>query len=387
LCCELRLERRAFQKRSFWTWIVLAFLIGLLIGAIFGVTMGLQISSYGAGAIELTMIYGSEKQSWIEEVTPLFLDWWKNTYPNRRLVIHPTPMGSRESLTQIISGSIKPVIWSPASSIWIPLANWYWQQEYGVGQILIRNYTSLVHSPIVLVTWEKYAEKYNITGFQSLYDLSRSPEGGTLLYAHTDPQRSNSGFMATVLEIAVAAGVSTEDLKYDDLTRDEVKGWLSEIESRVVLYGESTGFLMAQMVDAGPSGLNVVAVYENLVLEKNLGGEPQARWGQRLIAVYPEEGTLSSDHPFCVLNAPWVSEEQRWASEVFLRFLLSGDIQAKAIKQGFRPESTIVELDPSIFNEAYGIMYEIPCRMLKPPTDSEVLWHITDLWLVCRAGI
>jgi len=349
--------------------------------------MGLQIGSYGAGAIELTMIYGSEKQSWIEEVTPLFLDWWKNTYPNRRLVIHATPMGSRESLTQIISGSIKPVVWSPASSLWILLANWYWQQEYGAGQILIRNYTSLVHSPIVLATWEKYAEKCNITGFQSLYDLSISPEGGTLLYAHTDPQLSNSGFMTTVLEIATAAGVSTEDLKYDDLTRDDVKSWLKKIESRAVFYGESTGFLMAQMVDAGPSGLNVVATYENLVLEKNLGGEPQARWGQRLIAVYPEEGTLSSDHPFCVLNAPWVSEEQRWASEVFLRFLLSGDIQAKAMKQGFRPESTIVELDPSIFNEMYGIMYEIPCRLLKSPTDSEVLWHITDLWLVCRAGI
>jgi len=357
-----------------------------MIGAIFGITIGLQIISYGAGTIELTIVYGSEKQSWIEEAAPLFLDWWKNTRPDRRLVIHLTPMGSREALTQIISGSIKPVIWSPASSIWIPLANWYWQQEYGADQILIRNYTSLVHSPIVLVTWEKYAEKHNITGFQSLYDLSTSPEGETLFYAHTDPQRSNSGFMATVLEVAVAAGVSTEDLKYDDLVREDVKVWLSELESRAVFYGESTGFLMAQMVETGPNGLNVAVVYENLVFEKNLGGEPQARWGQKLIAVYPEEGTLSSDHPFCVLNAPWVSEEQSWVSEIFLHFLLTADIQAKAMKHGFRPGSTIVELDPNIFNETYGIMYEIPCRMLKPPADGEVLWHVTDLWLVCRAG-
>jgi len=365
---------------------VIVFLIGLLIGVIFGFTMGLQISSYGAGATELTMVYGSEKQSWIEEVVPLFLNWWKDTRPDLRLVIHLTPMGSREALTQVISGSIKPVVWSPASSIWIPLANWYWQQEYGTGQILIRNYTSLVHSPIVLVIWEKYAEKYNITGFRSLHDLSMSPDGETFLYAHTDPQRSNSGFMATVLEVAVAAGVLPEDLEYADLTKDDVKAWLSELESRVVFYGESTGFLVAQMVEVGPSGLNVVVVYENLVLEKNLGGEPQARWGQKLVAIYPEEGTLSSDHPFCVLDAPWVSEEQRQAAGVFLRFLLTAEIQAKAMEHGFRPENKMVELDSSRFNKKYGITYEIPCAILRPPAGGEVLWHITDLWLVCKAG-
>lgn len=380
------MERRIPQKRSFWTWIVIVFLIGLLIGVMFGFTIGLQISSYGAAAIELTMVYGSEKQSWIEEVVPLFLDWWENTYPDRRLVVHFTPMGSRESLIQIISGSIKPVIWSPASSIWLPLANWYWQQEYGEDHVLIRNYTSLVHSPMVLVTWEKYAEKHNITGFRSLHDLSVSPDGETLLYAHTDPQLSNSGFMATVLEVAVAAGVLPEDLEYDDLTKDNVKTWLSELESRAVFYGESTGFLVAQMVEVGPSGLNVVAVYENLVLEKNLGGEPQARWGQKLVAVYPEEGTLSSDHPFCVLNAPWVSEEQRQAAGVFLRFLLSAEIQTRAMEHGFRPENEMVELDSSIFNKKYGITYEIPCAILSSPTSGEVLWHITDLWLVCKAG-
>ena len=380
------MDRRTPKKRSFWTWIVIVFLIGLLIGMIFGFTMGLQICSYGAGAIELTMVYGSEKQSWIEEVVPLFLDWWENTYPDHRLTIDLSPMGSRESLTQIISGSIKPVIWSPASSVWIPLANWYWEQEYGSDQPLVGNYTSLVHSPIVLATWENYAKEYNITGFQSLYNLSISPEGESLLYAHTDPQRSNSGFMATILEVAVAAVESTEDLNYEDLARDDVRTWLSALESRAIFYGESTGFLMAQMVDAGPSGLNVVVVYENLVVEKNLGGEPQARWGQRLVAVYPEEGTLSSDHPFCVLNAPWVSEEQRWASEIFLRFLLTSDIQFKAMKHGFRPENPIVELDPSIFNQANGISYGIPCTIMKPPTDGEFLWHVTDLWLVCRAA-
>ena len=41
----------------------------------------------------------------------------------------------------------------------------------------------------------------------------------------------------------------------------------------------------------------------------------------RLVAIYPREGTFLNDHPFIVLDAPWVSRDKRRAAAVFGRFL------------------------------------------------------------------
>lgn len=348
----------------------------------------LVLSSYHGGAggkaqISLTMVYGSEKRGWIEEVTPLFLEWWKKNYPEISLELDVSTLGSRESMIEMITGEIKPVVWSPASSVWVPLANWMWAKE-NQGTTLVREYKSLVFSPIVIASWNSYASKRGIQGFGSLHDLSIM-DHSDLKFAHTDPQLSNSGFMAMIMEIAAAAGKSPAQLTREDLLSSGVRRWLTELESTVVYYGESTGFLLDEAVEGGPNGLNALVVYENLVIEKNRSGEPMARWKDRLVAVYPREGLLLSDHPFCILDAPWVSEKQKWAAGEFLKFLLSPEIQKKAVAHGFRPMTAGVELDKNVFSPANGVLYALPMGGLSIPEDEEVLWHITDVWSVTRA--
>jgi Ca-activated chloride channel family protein len=93
-----------------------------------------------------------------------------------------------------------------------------------------------------------------------------------------------------------------------------------------------------------------------------------------------------SDHPFCILNAPWVSEEQRVAAEEFYGFLLTPEIQLISMEHGFRPVSPEVELDPQIFNSDNGVSGVLSCPILEPPTDGRVLQSITDLWLISRPG-
>lgn len=333
----------------------------------------------------LTMVYGSEKRSWIEHVTPLFEEWWEERHPNRSLEVRFTALGSRESMNQVILGEIKPVIWSPASSVWIPLANYLWEEEYRGETFLVESWRPLVGSPVVLATWERYASQHNITSWDSVHQIATSP-GSDLRFAHTDPQLSNSGFMALLLEVSAAAGRTTQNLTYEDLLREDVRLWLGEVEGRAVMYGESTGFLADQATTSGPSELNVFVVYENLVIEKNRQGEPMGRWGQRLVAVYPEEGVLLSDHPFCILNAPWVSEEQREAAEEFYTFLTRLETQMIAMGHGFRPMNPEVEIDPGIFNPENGVSNVITSTILEPPSDGRVLQSITDLWLISRPG-
>lgn len=372
---RLREIRRERKTRSVLSLILL--LLGVFVLASY------QVGVTAKGHIQLTMVYGSEKRGWIEEAAPLFLDWWEEAYPEIGLDLNVSPLGSRESMIQIITGEIKPVVWSPASSVWVPLADWMWAREYEE-TTLVQNYEPLVFSPIVIASWRSYVSKWDIRGFHSLHQLA-TMDRSDLRFAHTDPQLSNSGFMAVIMEIAAAAGKPPSELTVEDLLSTGVKSWLTELESAAVYYGQSTGFLVDEAVEGGPESLNALVIYENLIIEKNLSGEPESRWGDNFVAVYPEEGVLLSDHPFCILDAPWVNEEQKWAAQEFLNFLLTPEIQAKAVGHGFRPTTPGVELDRGIFNPANGVSYSLPVVTLSSPRDGEVLWHITDVWSVTRA--
>lgn len=375
------------RKTSTRSLIVTIFIIGLVVGFLIGYEIG-KVLAPKAG-LEITIVYGSEKRSWMEEVIPIFEKEWLERHGTPVKIVS-VPMGSRESMNQLVLLQITPTIWSPASSVWINLANRLWAEihpdivrDYGS---LIQEWHPLVHSPIVIVTWETFANKHQITGFQNLHDLAVSQHGEVLKFAHTDPQLSNSGMMAVILETAVAANKEPAELTVEDLTNPQIKKWLTQLESRAVYYGKSTGFLAEQMISTGPDRMNVVVAYESLVIEKNKGGEPLARWGEKLVAVYPQKGTLSSDHPFCIVNAPWTKDpEIRKAAEEFLRFLLRGDIQAKAMETGFRPENKTVQISSEIFNSNYGVSLDIPCKILDSNVNGEVLWKITDLWIMCKA--
>lgn len=359
------------------------FLLGLV--AVLMIISAFPSAPGSSNVIELSMLYGSEKRGWIERVTPIFQEQWKTLHPNTTLQINFVALGTGESMNQIILGEAKPVIWSPASSVWIPLANSEWSDEYGQSNILVDNWRSLVGSPVIIATWEAYAHKNNLNSWESIYRIASSPSSD-LKFAHTDPQLSNSGFMSILMEVAAALNMTTQQMTYEDLLRPQANAWLKEVEGRSVAYGDSTGFLADQATTSGPSGINVFVVYENLVIQKNLEGEPKARWNQTLLAVYPSEGVLVSDHPFCILNAPWVTKDQRLAAQEFFNFLMSPEIQVLAMRYGFRPVNPQVALDPSIFRSENGVSPLISCPILQAPADARVQRRVTDLWLISRPG-
>ncbi|MHA1627229.1 MAG: extracellular solute-binding protein [Candidatus Asgardarchaeia archaeon] len=371
------------MKKTSSSLLIMIFVLGLFAG----IPVGYIIATTSQeGGLTLVVVYSSEKKGWVEEIYPLFMDWWHREHSDIPLSLVLQPLGSLDGMISIVSGAIQPVIWSPASSVIIPIANYLWEKEYKTDVPLIYQNDSFptVLTPIVIGTWESYAKEHNITGFRSLHDIAVL-ENSDLKFAHTDPRLSNSGFLSILLEIAAASGKNVSDITLSDLMRDDVKEWIRELESRGVYYGSSTGFLLDHAVESGPESLNVFIVYENLILEKNLSGAPQAKWGQKLVAVYPIEGTLMNDHPFIILNAPWVTKEQRWAAMEFIKFLLSEDIQRRALHHGFRPVNKNVTLDEDIFNEANGISYNITCPIQNALSDGEVLLRASDVWVATRA--
>jgi Ca-activated chloride channel family protein len=348
-----------------------------------------QLSVKDGDVIVLSMAYSSEKRGWIEHLTNRFVDHWHDNDLGDGKDIHVqfNAFGSRESLIQILSGGLKPVIWSPAASLWVPLFDWMWQEQYDSS--IITSFSSIVFSPIVIGTWQSYADEHNITGFASLHQLALD---GSLLFAHTDPQLSNSGYMGVILELCAAIDGSPEDITYDKetgigtLTNSTVKQWVRELEKTAVHYGSSTGFLAKRAALGGPSEINAFIVYENLIIENNKQGLEE-QWGDKLVAIYPEDGTLFSDHPFTILDADWVSEEQKEAAQIFLDFIKTTKIQELAPQYGLRPT---VPISPSVihehFSEEMGVQEIIPVDQFNISlVDPEVINRIPDFWLSVKA--
>ncbi|MBY9006911.1 MAG: substrate-binding domain-containing protein [Candidatus Lokiarchaeota archaeon] len=333
-------------------------------------------------SIHITIIYSSEKASWMTIAYNNFIAEWHNSHPNEKITINMHPYGSSDSMISILNGEIFPTIWSPASSIWMPLLNTRWAEKTKqVDPIVkINESVKIIYSPIVIATWESINQTYNIKGFKDLYDLNLDPNVN-LKMAHTDPRLSNSGFMSTIMALSVASGIPSENLTFNDLQNSTNQDWLSVFESSAIMYGKSTGFLARYMKSEGPNALSVAFLYENLVKDIS-----NTAVGGKIIALYPEEGTLYSDHPFNILNADWISEDQRDVAEAFLEFLEDPTTVESALSYGFRPINSSIPLDPNIFNyENSGIAYNITVPEIKVPTSGKVILKIPDLWLLCRA--
>ena len=99
---------------------------------------------------------------------------------------------------------------------------------------------------------------------------------------------------------------------------------------------------------------------------------------QKLVAIYPKEGTFYSDNPFVVLDAPWVSASERKGAGLFQRFLASEVTPELAARSGFRPadpqKKPVAPID-----ESHGADPSQPERVLGLP-EPRVLDRIRAVW-------
>src|SRR5262249_53110128 len=77
-------------------------------------------SSHSSDPVTLNMLYGSEKQAWIDNVVKDF-NGRNITACNGPITVKATPIGSGQSTQDILSGKSQPDIWSPAGSVWLSL--------------------------------------------------------------------------------------------------------------------------------------------------------------------------------------------------------------------------------------------------------------------------
>jgi Ca-activated chloride channel family protein len=370
-----------FIKRGY-----LVLITGILVGFLAFSAISSLYAGKGQGSgsgglpshIEVEFLLTSEKQGWIEEVTPQFEEWFQNKF-NITISVRLIVTGTHDTVNRILDGSEQPTIWSPASSIWIPYMNTKWRNVTKSDYDIAVDWTPLALSPVVIAGWESFLGEHDVTSFMDLYQLA--VDGVDFKYGHPDPLLSNGGTMTVVLEFAEAAGKTPEQLTIDDLKNETVIDIVKTIESKAIAYGKSTGFFGAWAAENGPSAIQFFGIYENVVLDNSL--KALNKWGDPLVAIYPEKGTLIADHPFVILNATWIDPWERFAAGQYLFYLLKPENQELSQNYGFRPASSSVPLDQSQFNPSNGVQYEIQVPVLKPPK-GEVMEAIFTAWVRVR---
>jgi len=344
----------------------------------------------GGKTVTVSIVYGSEKQEWLEPLVQEYNAQKRKIAEGAIIVVEATPMGSIESARGIVEGQLQPTVWSPASSIYIPVANAEWRSREHTDDLVPGEPPDLVISPVVIALWQPMAEALGWPGepigWADIAAMAISEEGwaaygypewGAFKFGHTHPNYSNSGIVSVIAEAYAGAG-KQRGLTLDDLRDPQVKSFMAKVESAIIHYGSSTGFFAERMFERGPSYLSAAVMYENLVVaqeSKRLAGQSSQL---AVVAIYPKEGTFWSNHPYAILNAPWVTAEQRAAAEDFQAFLLDRPQQQRAIELGFRPADVDIPLT-SPLDTQHGVDPGQPQTVLQIPS-AEVIAGIQELW-------
>jgi len=379
-------QQRRSRRGCIFSLIVLCLVVAVGIIGYNVISSQFQTSSgCPTGKLVLNMYYGSEKEAWINDVVSDY-----NSH-NSSVCIDAVPIGSGQSMQEIVAGAIQPDIWSPAGSVWLALLNSIWQQKHGSNLISTgaNDTPSLVTSPVVIAMWKPEAEALGwpnkAIGWADIAALSTNPQGwaayghpefGAFKFGHTHPDYSNSGLDAVIAENYAAVG-KVRGLTVADVTDPKTKAFVTDVESSVIHYGDSTGFFADKMFSKGPSYLSATVMYESLVVQAN-DGKAYPHLAYPVVSIYPKEGTFYSDHPFVIPQASWVTSAKRAAALKFRDFLLATAQQKKALQYGFRPTNLSVPVGVPI-DAAHGVDPNQPSTLLQVPS-SDVVSAIQSNW-------
>ena len=367
---------------------------------------GLQGADPG-DCIVVDMAISPEKIDLMTELAEQFNDSSDARVDDQCVFVRPARKSSGAAARALYEGwdenvnGPRPVVWSPAASTWGGVVN---QRLAENGQDpIVGDAEPFMLTPLVIAMPEPMANALGYpdtpVGFADILRLAQSqqgwgefghPEWGPFRLGKTNPNFSTSG-LATLIAQSYAATGKTADLSAEDLERDEVVDFNTGVESAVVHYGDTTltflnNWYRADQRDRSLTYVSAAAVEETSVIAYNRGnpdgvldpGEEPRPPRIPLVAIYPKEGTLFSDNPYIVLEAEWVSQDEREAARRFEDFIKRPENQRLVLDFGFRPGNPSVEIEDPII-AANGVDPEQPETLLDVP-EPPVLIELLDRW-------
>ncbi len=376
--------------------------------AIIGGTAFFIISSNKKGEIHhdagnmlnLSFIYSSEKQDWMQEVINDFNQ--SNTQVGNKIIqIQGASRGSGDATSRILSGELKPVAWSPASDLELNQLINGWSKQHGNQDIVSTSgdmaTRALVLSPLVFAAWKERADllkaKYGSIDWPCVHDaLQLSDWGGIpggqaswgpVKFGQTRPDTSNSGLLSITLLAYSFYSKTSRLLSVDKIQNTDFLTYFTRVEDYVSKFGNnSDNYIEYEVIVQGPSKYDIVTTYESLVLM--LQKTAKQLQHQPLILSYPSLNIVSN-HPFAIFTN--ASPEEQMAAQKFRDFLLDVPAQRKALLFGFRSTNPNVSLQDAIpgnpFTDAslgFQVPNQLPSQVQAPSGD--VTDALLNQWLV-----
>jgi Ca-activated chloride channel family protein len=279
---------------------------------------------------------------------------------------------------------------SPDSSLWLDQLEQQWAARAGdaeetqipIGQRRISAQTRYAVSPIVIAAWEPVARELgwpnNPVGWQDIQRKATEDAGFKWNHAATN---NASGLLATLAEFYAGAGL-TRGLTVEAATAQSTLDYVQAVESTVRFYGEGEEVITARLADEGRNFLDAFVAQERVVIDWNQRG-----LGDPLVAIYPAEGTLWTDHPLALLelgSRPHelsVTDNQRATYQAFADFLTAGSTQQRFLELGYRPADLTIDITApgSPFAEIGAVDWRQPLTTLQMPPPS-VIEVVRNVW-------
>lgn len=325
-----------------------------IVTAVYAVSLVVAILVLRPGCVQLVVWASFEKSELLGDIA----DRYEQTRPSEDFrcvdikVVRKASGEAEQALAQGVfeSADGRPDVWSPAANTWVDLLEHH-RSLSGASKITAAR-SSILRSPLVIAMPEDMAKVLGWPGTEiswlDIFKLAQDPQGwtsrghpewGRFKLGKTNPLWSTSGLHALVATYLMAGGASIDD--------PAVRSFMRGVESSVVHYGSTVSAFLKNLADADdhdevPSYVSAIAIEEKQVLDYNAGNPEFHLSGKRLppkiklVPVFPRGGTLVADHPYVILDAPWVNDQERRAAARFLDHLQSDAIQQEFMANGFR---------------------------------------------------
>lgn len=315
-------------------------------GNVAGVTPTVGTPEAPAGSVAIDISSSNTKEDWINAVVAQFNAEKHKLSSGGTIFVRVSHVTSGGSQKAILDGKSEPTVWSPGDQSWVDGANQIWRDRNG-RPLVSETCQPTVFAPMGFAMWRPMAEALGWPDkpirWGDLVALSENPDGwdslghpewGQFKFGHTHPGFSNTGMlMLTALTYSMLE--KTSGLQVDEVYSTQVEEAFKSLEQNTYHYGIQNRPLMQILATRGPDYLHAITSSEAEVLKANKEFFDLMRF--QLVFIFPADGTYWSEQPYCILDTPWVSEEQAEAASIFRDYLLAEGQQNMAIDYYLRP--------------------------------------------------
>jgi Ca-activated chloride channel family protein len=350
--------------------------------------------AWAVDSADLTIAVSPVMAPVLQDLASQFNSLDYRTPDGKKMTIWITPMVPEEMVEQALEMPNFQAV-SPDSSLWLDQLEQGWAErlatgdadaEIPIGQRRTGDTVRYAVSPIVVAAWEDVARELGWPGRPvGWQDIQRAAtENPNFKWNH--PATNNAaGLLATLAEFYAGAGL-TRGLTVEAATEQETLDYVQAVESTVRFYGEGEEVIVERLAEEGRNFLDAFVGQERVVLDWN-----RQHPDDPLVAIYPAEGTLWTDHPLALLelgSQPHelaVTDNQRLAYRSFADFLLNEESQRQLLAAGYRPADLSITLDEpgSPFAESTAVDWRQPQTTLQVPPPS-VIQVVQNVWFYTK---